>query len=121
MTRRRSAQWSRAYQYKTAPLRPVCPDCGYDNWAYGSYWDGRSELSFGSYWDGPGRALDAGRHACLYTRKGRIYGGQKRGPYGGVKSGMPSVRVNERKWKVVRRGIRLLVACANEFHEDRTK
>ncbi len=97
---------------------PACPNCGLDNWSYGQYkLESGPEIHFGYYWDGPGRALFAGKLAKLYTKRGRIYGGGKSKRWG---EGAPC-RVNERKWKVVRSGIRLLVACAHPFHKDESK
>lgn len=99
---------------------PTCPWCGVTNYDFGNYRIGNSpELHWGYFWDGPRMALRAGDYTKLWTRKGRIYGGSRRKRKWGDN---PSpVRVNEKHWKIVRSGPRLLVACANEFHEDRTK
>lgn len=96
---------------------PKCPDCGLDNYVYGSYYkNGRDgAVAFGYYWNGPSKALDAGHYANLWTKKGRIYGGPRK-KHQRWSQGSGPVRVNERKWKIQRSGIRLLVACANKFH-----
>lgn len=101
---------------------PVCPWCGLDNYDYGHVkLDPKSSAhTLCYYWNGPRRALDAGHYANLWTRKGRIYGGTR--PHKGFKNDkahQPApCRVNEKKWKIVRSGIRLLVACAHPFHEE---
>lgn len=114
-------------------LHPQCPWCGLDNWHTTYRTNHPSGWEF--YWDGPASALAAGRIAHLWVRRGRIYGGPKHKRKWGRAEPAPQ-RVNERKWKIVRVGRKFVnagmnggegkawrqyVACANKFHDDRTK
>lgn len=100
---------------------PRCPNCGQRNYIYDyRYLNGRDgEVVLDWHWNGRRAALYGGQYAKLWTRKGRIYGGPKRrrrSKHPMANTPAP-VRVNEKHWKIVRSGPRLLVACAHKFHE----
>ncbi len=125
-------------RYHQAELYPQCPWCGLHNYVFscGDHIVGPGDSRCGYTWNGPSRAIEAGRIAKLWVRKGRIYGGPKFKRKWGREAPSPQ-RVNEKHWKVVRVGrsyavvgkgmhsgpkrFMSYVACAHPFHDDRSK
>lgn len=132
--------WKYVNRYHTAEMYPKCPWCGLHNYSYecGDHIKhGAGDSRCGYVWNGPRRALDAGKIANLWIRKGRIYGGAKPHSPRWFRNGPAPQRVNEKHWKIVRVGrsysvvgkgmhsgpkrYMSYVACAHPFHDDRTK